>query len=163
MSRLGLQGTDAPLLAICVVAYYVNPGTNSASYSANASVNWNWPIVNRYNMWNPATPNRLLIPVSGFYKVGATLRMGSGHSDWNDWGMMLNSDTFVEAAAVLQATHGSGASASTCGATVLKLNAGDFLTVSLPRAYTLYSDSSRFFAYEIRGVSATFGSNYVKP
>ena len=164
MSRIGLNGIEPPLLAVCVVVWNDPAGVNSAAYSTNATINFNKSVVNRYNMWNPSTPNRIMIPVGGFYKVGATIRMGSAHADFSDWSIMLNTDTFVEANTIIRHcdTTTSGQYASTCGATIVKLKAGDFLTVGLPRGFTLFSDATRFWAYEIRGASTAYGSIYVK-
>jgi hypothetical protein len=78
---------------------------------------------------------------------------------------MLNSHTHSEAATVLRhcdTTSTSNGYACTVGATIVKLKTADFLTVTFPRAFTLWSDFSRFFVYEIRGASTAYGSNYVK-
>ena len=166
MSRIGLNGIEPPLLAVCVVVWNDPSGVNSSAYTANQTINWNKSIVNRYNMWVPSRPNRITIPVDGYYKVGATVRMASTHTDYNDWNMMLNSDTVSATAgniaSVLRACHGQGAYACTSAATIVKLKSGDFLTVGLERNFALYSDNSRFFVYEIRGMPVSQGSLFVK-
>ncbi len=155
-----MNGTEPPPLAVCIVVYNEPGPINSGSYGANQPMNWNKAIVNRYGMWDPAKPNRVRVPVSGWYKVGIIVRLGTNFSDWGDWAVYYNSDTISWQNTVLRGTHGSGAAASTSGATIVKLNAGDFLCASLERTYTLYSDCSRFYVYELRGMPATVGSVY---